>query len=54
VIGVRRLVILKRSLELVPEIDVTSEVRREGATEDVERARLDIVRVRNRSGGRYE
>ena len=46
-VGVRGLVILKRPLEPVPETDVASEVRREGAAEDVERARPDIVRVRN-------
>jgi hypothetical protein len=42
-VGVRGLVILKRPLELVPEINVASEVRHEGAAADVERARLDIV-----------
>lgn len=46
-VGVRGLVILKRPFELAPETDVASEVRREGAAEDVERARPDIVRVRN-------
>jgi len=47
VVGVRGLVILKRPLALVPETDVASEVRREGAAEDVERARPDMVRARN-------
>ena len=46
-VGVRGLVILKRPLALVPETDVASVVRREGAAEDVERAKPDIVRARN-------
>jgi hypothetical protein len=50
--GVRGVVILKRPLELVPAAGVTSDCRRAGvATEDVERVRLDIVRVRTTGGG---
>jgi hypothetical protein len=54
VVGVRGVMILKRPLEPAAETDVASEDaasedRREGvATEDVERVRLDIVRVRKR------
>jgi hypothetical protein len=47
VVGVRGLVILKRPLELVPEINVASEVRHEGSATDVECTRPDIVRGRN-------
>jgi hypothetical protein len=47
VVGVRGVVMLKRPLELVAETGVASDCRLDGdATEDVERVRLDIVRVR--------
>lgn len=48
VVGVRGLVMLRRPLEL-PEIDVANDGRRGGVgAADVERVRLDTVRVRNR------
>ena len=43
---------LNRPFELGPETDIAREGRREGTAEDVERVRLDTVRVRKRGGCR--